>query len=370
MNRTTDNPFPADVLVLLTEMVRAMPDSVADSLDELIDDVIGEVSSTAVEATLAGDETDDDDDFDERVERQQELLRELIAPYRGMLAVRPRSEAWSLFVPRGAWTGAGLDTAGEIHVVGDDGSVTLSNWAEVRNNPDFWLARGAALFGVCWEDGDDFPFAFDGETWEGTTNDFNYGGDWVLHQDNTEYSVDLPGVSLRYRSASGVDATKVGDWLSVDVGGTSMTTGDIGFTVSMDDNGGFWSYEWGCRHTYVGRLSRDFGPADALGIASAHADGAVLYDETVSSISSEVFGPEAMWAVVQELLGEEPDDDALEELEVDCVGFTGSGRELAVELGVAEDDDDDEDDEDDADDADDADDEDDADDAASGDSVR
>ena len=347
MNRTTDNPLPADVLVLLTEIVRAIPDTLADSLDELIDEVIGEVSNTTVEAALAGDESDDE--FENRIERQEQQLRELIEPYAGMLAVRPRSAGWSLFVPSGVWTGSGLETEGAIHIVGEDGSAVRSTWAEVRNNPDFWLAQGAALFGVCWENAEDFPFAFDGESWEGTSYDFNYGGDWELQQDNTEYVVHLSDVSLRYRSSSGVDAAKVGDWLSVDVGGTSMTTGDIGFTVSMDDNGGFWSYEWGCRRTYVGRLSMDFGPEDALGIASANADGAVLYDESVASISSEVFGPAAMWVVIQELLGEVPDDDRLDELEVDCVGFTGSGRELAVELGHAIDDDDEDVDDDDED---------------------
>lgn len=345
---STDTPatLPADVVPLLTALAGACSGTLAESFEELLDEVLGELSSSSIDAVLVGNETDDE--FDERVEVEQVRLRTLLEPFGEMFAVAPAGQTWSLFVPCGEWSGDGLDTTGAIYIVGEDGSVEHATWAEVRNDPRFWLAPGATLFGRCWENADEFPLSFDAESWEGTLHDYNFGGDWVVREDNTEYSFDLSEVSLRYRTPLDIDPTRVGDWLSVDAGGTSMTSGDIGFTVSMDSNGGFWSYEWGCRHIFIGRSSSDGGPEDALSTASVNADGADLYGNSVAEITSDVFGPAAMWAVVEEILGEDPDPDALDELEVECVGFVGSARELAVKLGITEDDDEDDEDEEDA----------------------
>jgi hypothetical protein len=100
-----------------------------------------------------------------------------------------------------------------------------------------------------------------------------------------------------------------------------MTTGEIGSSVRVDDRGLIWQSLWGYSTTFMGLSSSGFIP-----------DIPEIDHTTIASVSSERLTPSDMKDIIKSLIElaaiYKRDDLQLDEIDVDCVGFSGSATEL------------------------------------------
>lgn len=312
-------------------------DIVALAVALLCDCEIGEFTSLD-EAVAA---TQDEHLADGTDRTAEEHLVDVLGPTDGWIAVAPMGSDWSLLVADGATSGGGIGTTGSLIVVNQSAEQRRCTWDDLRNDPAYWLRPGARLIGTAWEDGSEYPFAFDAESWEGTRCDLVYGDtEWVVRQGTDDYSFDLNYVDLRYRVPADELQGGAGVLLAIEEGGSSMTTGEIGCTVSVDSNGSLWYYAWGCLEIFVGRQSKRLAATDAQAMVQDYLDGAELYSESVVGLESELRSAAEMWAVIAGIYGDDPTDDDLAEVEVSCLDFSGTASELRAMLTGATDPDD------------------------------
>jgi|GEM_PF-3119993 len=214
-------------------------------------------------------------------------------------------EDWIAFVP--------IDSQAVAIVL--TSTVELSDWTLVNADPRFWLNRATRLRGS-WDDPDQIPFAIDAEDWVGSTIDDAWGeSDWAVDVDGDPCRFDPMSLGLRYRDEPAT-VWPAGIYLDIAAGGTSMTTGDIGMSVSLDAGGNIWSSIWGCEEIFHGRADASFSPFAYLPAPP---------NEAVTLVST-VFNLQEMRQFVDYVA--ECVDEFDEETEVHCVGFTGTAAEL------------------------------------------
>jgi len=308
-------PLPDDVVELVTQLLAEIEMGEVSSCDEAIaalrDLEVSEALAPAVEARLT----------------------DVLGPANRWIAVAPDGSNWSLLVPSGTASGEGIATTGTLIVVNQSSEQRQVSWDDLRNDPAYWLRQGARLIGTEWEDGYEYPFAFDAESWEGSRCDLAFGEtDWVVRQGTHDYSFDLNYVDLRYRVPAEESQGGTGVLLTIDEGGSSMTTGEIGCTVSVDSNGAVWYYAWGCLEIYIGRPGRRLSAIDAQALVENCLDGAVLYRESIAGVESDLRDAAEVWAVVADVYGDEPSDAELTEVAVSCTDFSGTALELREHL--------------------------------------
>ena len=223
---------------------------------------------------------------------------------------------WRLLLPLGA---------DRYLVVGYDTEPILTTLDAFKRDPQNRLGRDGGVFGkdYFWEE--DFPFWFEAEVWEGVTADEIFGdgnNDLLINGETRRFPVSE--VVFRYRDE--LPAPPAGDWFEYIQGGTSMTSGDIGFTITVDSRGRQFSYAWGCYYYFDGRLPADATIHDALAMSAF--DFSMV--SGVARISSEVCTPEQFVDVVKRLVEASAGyrDDDPDEVEISCPGFDGTLTEF------------------------------------------
>lgn len=223
------------------------------------------------------------------------------------------SRGWLVFIP----IAQGDTPAGDGVAVVDSESCIAATWAGLRSDDSLWIAPSTRLAGVC--DTSEIPFAFDAAEWERTLHNFAYEeGEWFLRVDADRQYVDLPNSDLRYRDERSIPPA--GCYVEIEEGGTSMTTGPIGVTVSVDERGAAWTYQWGYEHIFHGRQPVGFSLCEFL-------------PEVVSGvarISSDVLTPQQMRSIVDRVSAAVIDGLELEHVDVKCLGFDGTAAELVA----------------------------------------
>jgi hypothetical protein len=194
-----------------------------------------------------------------------------------------------------------------------------ATWDELRAKKKLWLRPTSALFGL-EEEAETIPFAFDGQRWEETANVYlECETEWTLHTEFGSLEFNLEECDIRYRY-EGTTAPP-GEYLSIQEKGMSMTTGEIGSSVRVDDRGLIWQSLWGYSTTFMGLSSSGFIP-----------DIPEIDHTTIASVSSERLTPSDMKDIIKSLIElaaiYKRDDLQLDEIDVDCVGFSGSATEL------------------------------------------
>jgi len=208
-----------------------------------------------------------------------------------------------------------------VRVINAAGGVTECSWSDIANDPRFWLRRDAQIMVTNPELLlDDLPFSADGVAWVSTRGDEVFGeGDWELTVNGESMSFSLRDLDVRYEEPA--PNVRAGTWVEVTCAGTSMSTGDIGWTLSMDEHGGLWSYQWGCYDDYVGRENT----SDLVALVNELVTRLepMVYD--IVAITSEVFTLEQLAPAIGWLI--EHDDDAEEDPQICCTDFDGTWSE-------------------------------------------
>ncbi len=143
----------------------------------------------------------------------------------------------------------------------------------------------------------DWPFdetgvRLDPVTWAGAWWDSAFGeGDWYVDVDDSSVFVMIRGLEF---AAPKVAVKDRGIVLEIDAGGTSMSTGDIGLTLSVDEWGGVWVDYWGAQEFFLGIVSID----DPVGAIESTLD--LAYGE-VAEIRSEILDDAEFDAAVARL---------------------------------------------------------------------
>ncbi len=194
-----------------------------------------------------------------------------------------------------------------------------ATWDELRAKKKLWLRPTSALLGL-EEEAETIPFALDGQRWEETTKEYEGGEtEWTLHTEFGSLEFDLEECDIRYRY-EGTTAPP-GEYLRIQEKGMSMTTGEIGSSVRVDDRGLIWQSLWGYSTTFMGLSSSGFIP-----------DIPEIDHTPIASVSSERLTPSDMKDIIKSLIElaaiYKRDDLQLDEIDVDCVGFSGSATEL------------------------------------------
>ena len=214
---------------------------------------------------------------------------------------------------------------GNVIVITEFGGYSFTSWKSLREDPEWWLAPGDSIVSKEVAEVDDLPMAFDADEWVDTRKDYAFGDtDWMLKVNDDEVQFDLESVTLGYKGTSTLPS---GTLIEVGCGGVSMSTGEIGLTVSIDVDGAVWKYQWGYINEYLGRPSGDDLVAEAVGAASLEAG----FNEIVS-MSSELLDPTQMRVVVDAVLADDINLDT-DVVEIDCVGFSGSYDEFVTATG-------------------------------------
>jgi hypothetical protein len=218
---------------------------------------------------------------------------------------------WRLFVPLAR--AAPESDAEPVFIVGSN-EFESTTWKAVQDDPSYWLTPDSLLSGI--DDTSEIRFSFDGDAWEGTTFSFAfYEGEWQLEIDGALCSFDLSAMDIRYSFEWPVAET--GMWIEIAEGGTSMTTGDIGVTVRIDERG-LWVDSWGGDLTFHGRVGLDFSAYDYLPRPIG----------SVESVTSEVFDPPQMRTLLKHLGHTVVNSFDPSDVHVACVGFEGTAAEL------------------------------------------
>lgn len=217
-----------------------------------------------------------------------------------------------------------LDTNSDGLPIGDTIRVSRkgarsTTWDELRSKRKLWLRPSSLVLGLD-EDAEMIPFAFDGNRWEETANVHVWGEtEWALRTEFGSLKFDLEECDIRYRYEGSV--APAGEYLRIQEQGMSMSTGEIGSTIRVDKRGLIWQSLWGYSTTFLGASSPGFIP-----------DLGENTYTTITSVSSEALTASDMKDIIKGLIKlaaiGERDDLQLDEIAVDCVGFSGTAIEL------------------------------------------
>ena len=241
------------------------------------------------------------------------------------------SSAW-LLVPHRNWRWDSRANNGELLAISDRGECLLCNADDIRSDRRFWAKQGAQF------SADDLPslgalqLVFDGDDWAGTQVDSAFGeSDWVLTFNGEEDGFDLSACRLGFASDERVPS---GTWLEIVTDGYSMSTGDIGVTISVDVDGGLFVSNWGYIDAFWG-LARpdDVTPEQLLHFADPESCGFT----SVGLISSDHLTKEEMQRIVPTILSNGSEDD---DVEITCADWSGSLDEFMGRSGSDADDND------------------------------
>lgn len=279
---------------------------------------------------LLDEERDEDDDGDEDDDVSFEaMLVAAVGPLEQVVAVSPSGSWWALLVPMGPWTGRGAAMAGTVLVIRESDEPRIADWAAIRADDRLWLDGDGAVICGDWSGIRNVALAFNASSWERTTANFAFGSyEAVLRLNGEEVEFDVGDVDLRYwRPATA--ALPEGLLIEVTSNGESMSTGEIGLTISVDENAALWVSMWGYADVYVGRPDEACTPLDAIELAiDAAGEDAEQPIDDVCMIRSEILGVEEMRVAVERILDRDINVGALDDVEVQCVGFEGTAGDL------------------------------------------
>lgn len=240
----------------------------------------------------------------------------------GSLFYSPDGTTEVLLVPDGDWEwSAGLRDE-RVLLLDQQGAVRTATIAELRADPAFWVREHAHACGI--DDLSELPFPFCGDDWAGTLEDQAWGrSDWSIEIGGVDTEFDLARVAIAFRTD---DHAPAGTWLSICCDGYSGSTGEIGFDVLVDVDGALFTYIWGSRCTFIGHADPGLEIVDLLApFDPNNADYQGLGDPV--TVSSEVLDVDQMRTVIERLV-KIADVDDLDELEIDCVGWSGTATDL------------------------------------------
>jgi|GEM_PF-2717385 len=238
--------------------------------------------------------------------------------------------AW-LLVPQKSWQWDSRANKGELLAISDRGECLLCNADDIRSERRFWVKQGARFSADNMPSLSALQLVFDGDDWAATQVDSGYGeSEWVLTFNGEEDGFDLSACRLGFASSERVPS---GTWLEIATDGYSMSTGEIGVTISVDVDGGLFVSNWGYIDAFWG-LARpdDVTPEQLLHFADPESCGFT----SVGAISSDHLTKEEMQRIVPTLLsnGSEGDD-----VEITCADWSGSLEEFEGRATPDEDDD-------------------------------
>ena len=272
-------------------------------------------------------EDDEDDSYDEA--SFEELLTAAFGSLDEVVAFTPGSLGWYLAVPTERATGRGCTLGGPVVLIGTYGEPRVTDWRSIRADRSLWFGADGAVVSGEWSSVEQLPFAFSASAWEGTRTDHAFGdGDAVLHLNGEEVEFDIESVDLRYRTPAEVHLPE-GLLLEVVSDGESMSTGDIGLTISVDSGGALWVSMWGYADVFVGRPAEPCTALDAIDVAiAAVGDEAEVPIDSIVMISSATLGIDEMRVAVARIRDRDINARELDEVEVQCVGFEGTADDL------------------------------------------
>jgi hypothetical protein len=103
-----------------------------------------------------------------------------------------------------------------------------------------------------------------------------------------------------------------------------MTTGEVGFTASVDRHGYLWVSVWGCSETFCGRMFVPFGADDLLREMCESVELNRLWG--LASLRSDVLSAGELRPIVDWAMDAQFEPDAVNPTEsiVKCIGFEGT----------------------------------------------
>lgn len=297
-----------------------------DEANELLDDDDAD-DDDAEDDDAEDDDDDDDDSYDEAA--FEELLTAAFGSLDEVVAFTPGSLGWYLAVPTERATGRGCTLGGPVVLIGTYGEPQVTDWRSIRADRSLWFGTDGAVVSGEWSSVEQLPFAFSASAWEGTRTDHAFGdGDALLHLNGEEVEFDIEAVDLRYRTPAEVHLPE-GLLLEVVSDGESMSTGDIGLTISVDSGGALWVSMWGYADVFVGRPAEPCTVVDAIDVAlAAVGDEAEVPIDSIVMISSDILGVEEMRVAVTRVRERDVNARELDEIEVQCVSFEGTAGDL------------------------------------------
>jgi hypothetical protein len=165
------------------------------------------------------------------------------------------------------------------------------------------------------------PFRLDPVAWSGSVENECWGeSDWVIAIDGETASFD----SEEWLGELGrVPVGELQTLLEVDGGGSSMTTGPIGTTIYVDAFGDAWISRWGFDRTYLGPATSGT-PIDPVAemVYSCFGDGAM----GICLVTSDTLTADRLVPLLE--AADRSGVCDLDELEVECVDFSGTATEL------------------------------------------
>lgn len=312
----------------------SLPLPISDDLLSLVQRALGLLGSEVESLSDWCDEAnelleDDDEDYDDDDVSFEAMLVGALGPLERLVAVSPSGTGWYLLVPLGRWTGRGAATAGSVLVIGEDAEPRVADWAAVRDDYRLWLDGDGAVICGEWSGIDQVALAFDARSWEGTCSNYAFGSyEAVLTLNGEETEFDPEGVDLRYRGEPSAPLPE-GMLLEVTSEGESMSTGEIGLTISVDANAALWVSMWGYADVYAGRPAEQCSPLDAIEFAIGEAgEDAEQPIDDVCMIRSGILGIDEMRIAVEFVRERDINAHPLDDVEVQCVGFEGTAGDL------------------------------------------
>jgi hypothetical protein len=244
---------------------------------------------------------------------------------RGTLISPDAVRNW-LLLPAGDWTWASTLRAEQVTVIDARGAIRTTTFNELRADPRFLVGMEAtALVFDVGLAADRLPFRFDGRRWSHTECDEAFGEtEWVIRINGEESPFDLDQVELYFEPG---ERAAEGNWLTVSEDGVSMSTGDIGVSVWVTDDGALFSHIWGSKTTCHGFAPADLTIDQVIELIDPEDCGL----SSIAGISSEIVGIDEMRDVVTKVLAKALNDVELDEIEVICADWEGTAAELLDE---------------------------------------
>lgn len=249
-------------------------------------------------------------------------LDDVLPHFRNAIALSTDGYDWSLLIPAADWTWSAELSTEQVVVVPEDGEPEILTFDEIRANRSFWLEPGFEVHALDWFQAHQIPFRFDGVMWGGTLADQAFGeGEWMLRFNGDEEMFDLSSMELDFGTS---EHAKPGRWVSIETGGVSMSTGEIGMTIYVTPSGGLFRYEWGYRDTLLGHADPDLDVDEII----THLDPEGIGLSDVVSIESDVLGKKDMRRLVRAVLDLDINVRDLDDVSVSCPRWSGMADEL------------------------------------------
>ena len=249
---------------------------------------------------------------------------EVLPHFNRAMLLNPDGCGWRLLVPLDNWSWGSRLRHERALIVDDLGNAYTATIAELRADRDFLIGPEAEVHCTDIVNSSDLPFLFDGDAWTHTSNDGEFGhGEWVMKINGDDSGIYLESTPLVFDSDEHAQA---GIWLSMECDGESMTSGEIGYTVSVDDDGGLFVSEWSARTFFFGRATPDFGVDQLLGLLQP--DGGDISGVVV--LRSEVLGRDDMRRVLAWVSEHDVNPVEPTELEIECSGWSGTAADLLL----------------------------------------